>query len=158
MNCDTLTSKELKRRFLLYVFDREESSKLRLRQWQHILDLETYIIDAGGGDFIWFFGSMSSVEDPFRRKGDTLWMTPWGGESHMRVRQFWRNRGGLCDPRGHDGIAPLSKCHYNFLAGFPLLGGGWGWGDPPHYPKNRLVLPHVRPPLFWRKNIDFVIV
>ena len=27
-------------------------------------------------------------------------------------------------------------------SGFPLLGGTWG-GDPPHYPKNWLVPPHV---------------
>ena len=34
------------------------------------------------------------------------------GEKHMAVRQFWRGRS---DPRKHRGIAPLDKCHYNFL-------------------------------------------
>ena len=31
-----------------------------------------------GGYFIWFFGSMSYMEDTFGRKGDTIWMIPWG--------------------------------------------------------------------------------
>ena len=35
-------------RFSLYVFSWDESSKLRLRQWQHILELETYTIDERG--------------------------------------------------------------------------------------------------------------
>ena len=30
------------------MFDRDETAKLRLRQWQHILEMETYIINTGG--------------------------------------------------------------------------------------------------------------
>ena len=34
------------------------------------------------------------------------------GESHLRIRQFWR---GGSDPRRYHGIAPLDKWHYNVL-------------------------------------------
>ena len=45
MNYDTLTAKELERRFSLYVFDWDKNSTLRLKQWQHIIELETCIVD-----------------------------------------------------------------------------------------------------------------
>lgn len=40
-----LTPKELKKRFSLCVFDREEGPKTGTGKWQHILELETYVID-----------------------------------------------------------------------------------------------------------------
>ena len=42
---DTLTPEELKNRFSPCLFDQEESPKTGLKQWQHILELEAYIID-----------------------------------------------------------------------------------------------------------------
>ena len=39
-----------------------------------------------------------------------------GAECHMRERKFWRRCcEGVSSPGGHHGVAPLGKCHYNFL-------------------------------------------
>ena len=53
MNCDTLTPKKLKGNSR-YMFDWDEGSKTRLKQWQYILELETYITDVRG---IWYGSS-----------------------------------------------------------------------------------------------------
>ena len=41
LNSDALSSKKLKKRFLLCVFGQEENCKTELRQWQHIHKLGT---------------------------------------------------------------------------------------------------------------------
>ena len=84
-----------------------ESSKVRLRQWQHILELETYVIDAGGISY----GSMGACH---------MWRTVLG-ESGIRFgwhhvgRKSYRGKTileeGGSDPRRRHGIAPLDKCH-----------------------------------------------
>ena len=43
-NYETFCSKKLKDSSAVCVFDREEKPKTGLRQWQHINELETYII------------------------------------------------------------------------------------------------------------------
>ena len=52
------------------------------------------------------------VEDTFGREEDALWGSNMWGKSHVGLREFWKKGGS--DTRGHDGIAPLDKCHYNF--------------------------------------------
>ena len=57
------------------MFDREESPKTALRQWQHVLELETYIIYVRGISYV---GGVSYVQDIFGRRGDKLWNTQLG--------------------------------------------------------------------------------
>ena len=110
MKCDILTPKKLKRRFLLYVFDWNESSNLRLRQWQHILQLETYIIDAGDipYDFLGAWHMWRTV------LGESWLHFGW----HHEGRKLYGGKTiseGEPYPRRHFGIVALDKNHYNFL-------------------------------------------
>ena len=102
-------SKKIKKE-ILSICDWDESSKLKLKQSQRILDLETWY-NWYRGYFIWFFGSMSNVEDSFGRKWDTLWVSPWG----RKVTWGKTILGGGSEPRRHHGITPLDKYHCNFL-------------------------------------------
>ena len=102
-------SKRIKKEILtICVWD--ESSKLRLGQWQHILELETYIIDTGDISY----GCLGTCH---------MWRAVFGesGINFGRHHEGRKSFGGKTilergsDPRRRHGIAPLDKCHYNFL-------------------------------------------
>ena len=92
----------------------DESSKLRLRLWQHILELEAYIIDAEGISY----GSLGACHMWRIFLGECGIHFGW----HHQGRKSYGGKTVLewgSDRRRHYGIAPLDKCHYNFLV--PLL-------------------------------------
>ena len=103
-------SKKLSRRFLLYVFDWDESSKWRRKQWKHVLELETYIIDARGNSY----GSLGECH---------MWRTVLGESGihfgwHHEGRKSYGSKtilDGESDPRRHHRMAAIRKCHYKFL-------------------------------------------
>ena len=72
------------------------------------------------GYFIWYFGSMSYLEDIFGRRRDKLWMTPLGKNVICGKDNFGQGvLKEVSNPVGHHGIAPLGKCHYEVLV--PVL-------------------------------------
>lgn len=74
---DTLTLKDLKNGFTPCFFDQEESPKTGLRQWQHVLELEDYIINVGcvsNGTL----GGGICVKHFLGRGGGKLWITSLG--------------------------------------------------------------------------------
>ena len=87
----------------------DESSKLRLRQWLNILELETYTNDAGGISY----GSLGACD---------MWRTDLGENGihfgwHHVERKSYEGKTILergSDPRRYHRIVPLGKCHYNF--------------------------------------------
>ena len=87
----------------------DEGSKLRLREWKNILELETYTNDAGGISY----GSLRACD---------MWRTVLGeneihfGWHHVR-RKSYEGKTILetgSDPRRYHRIVPLDKYHYNF--------------------------------------------
>ena len=73
------------------MFDSDESSKLRLRQWQHVLELETYIIDAGAFHMV-LWASVICGGQFWKKGGYTLGET-MRGESHMGGKTILEGRG-----------------------------------------------------------------
>ena len=114
MNCDTLTTKELKRKILsLCVWSRRRIEN-RTEKWQHILELKACIIHVGVFLIVlWEY----VICGKHYLGGEINFGWHHGGQNVVSGKENFEERvlKGVSNPGGHHGIAPLGKCHCTFL-------------------------------------------